>query len=125
MDCADGMTYKANTTGCPATCDYPFAPEECNLPNTEMCVCPEGQFDNNGECVTTCGTFSNISRFVYVYCLSNMNICLVSVNSFKCTISNIIAYKLELEETAVIYSTHLNYIKHTTYIERICAAKYY
>ena len=56
--CDDGMVFREVTSACNPTCSNPDAPEQCNLPDTENCVC-ENELDivHEGKCVaaSTCG----------------------------------------------------------------------
>jgi hypothetical protein len=54
--CPAGMVYKCAVTACQASCADPNAALACNLPPTDSCVCPTGQFLHNGVCVAKCPT---------------------------------------------------------------------
>ena len=50
--------YKQETSACNPTCANPDAPEQCNLPDTENCVCKNSlDIFHQGKCVAaaTCG----------------------------------------------------------------------
>ena len=58
LECGVGMTYKPQYTPCYATCGEPDAPEQCGLPNIEVCACTNPlDVLINGECVSAqnCG----------------------------------------------------------------------
>ena len=59
FSCPNGTDYEFSTPACYATCGNPNAPEECHLPNTEGCVCPDTTMvvDQEQGCInaTTCG----------------------------------------------------------------------
>ena len=51
-NCPEGMDYHFKTTACAPTCERPNAPEECNLPQVENCVCVDNdQVVYDGTCM--------------------------------------------------------------------------
>ena len=51
-NCPEGMEYQFKATACSPTCERPNAPEECNLPQLENCVCLDNdQVVFNGTCM--------------------------------------------------------------------------
>ncbi|KAK2150453.1 hypothetical protein LSH36_404g01019 [Paralvinella palmiformis] len=50
--CPTNMIYRQNSTGCPATCQDPDAPQHCRLANKDDCVCVDGLVLSNTDCVT-------------------------------------------------------------------------
>ena len=61
------MIYKKEVSACNPTCTNPDAPEQCNLPDTENCVCVlDTMVVEQGVCVMaeTCGcTDSHGARY--------------------------------------------------------------
>ena len=51
MTCDEGFQYEANATACPATCSDPDAPDSCDEPEVDNCVCMEGTILLGSECV--------------------------------------------------------------------------
>lgn len=43
--------YNFNGSACANTCRNPHAADNCDLPNTETCECPQGQVFHNGQCI--------------------------------------------------------------------------
>lgn len=65
MQCDSGMTYKKLASACYATCLNPDGPEQCSLPDTEVCACTDGKHVLiRGECVPaqTCGCIDNMGK---------------------------------------------------------------
>ena len=50
MQCDSGI-YRRKGPSCVATCKDPKAAETCELPDTEVCVCPKGQLMEEGKCI--------------------------------------------------------------------------
>ena len=61
MECGEDMEYKREASACPATCLSPKAPDNCNYPKTEACVCPEGKMLEDGKCIDpeNCGCIND------------------------------------------------------------------
>ena len=52
MECGPEMEYRQKTSACNPTCANPDAPEQCNLADTENCVCLDpGHIIYEGMCV--------------------------------------------------------------------------
>ena len=49
--------YKRQGSACPASCSNPNAPQVCTLPDTEVCICPDGQLLEEDICIdpSECG----------------------------------------------------------------------
>ena len=51
MVCPDGFVYSDTASGCPATCEDPDAPDSCDLPEREGCVCAGDRVLEGEQCV--------------------------------------------------------------------------
>ncbi|ELT96270.1 hypothetical protein CAPTEDRAFT_185514 [Capitella teleta] len=52
MDCRGGSEYRLNTSPCIDKCGDPIASQQCVLPKTEGCVCPDQKLFKDGVCVS-------------------------------------------------------------------------
>ncbi|ELU15751.1 hypothetical protein CAPTEDRAFT_201172 [Capitella teleta] len=57
MDCRGGSEYRLNASPCIDKCGDPIASQQCALPKTEGCVCPDQKLFKDGVCVSSdeCG----------------------------------------------------------------------
>ena len=92
LQCKEGMFYRSLTSPCRNTCENPNAENECNLPQTEGCVCPSRTILKGGKCIpyTDCGKnaiallvqlFSHILLKISYTLLSPINYWLVTFPS--------------------------------------------
>ena len=51
LSCPPNTEYSELSTACHPTCADPFAPATCALPDTENCLCPDGQLLEDDQCV--------------------------------------------------------------------------
>lgn len=68
VTCEDpNSIYAPSSTGCPATCENPNAPEDCLLPDVyDACVCPIGFLLFQDLCIlpADCGCVQNNSAYL-------------------------------------------------------------
>ena len=91
IDCGEAV-YERLGSACPATCSNPNAPNECTLPDTEVCSCPSGKLMDGNKCIdsTECGCTDSTGlmhqvnqaassvhfhiSYISVWCLANSSI---------------------------------------------------
>ena len=71
LDCGSGVYHRMGPA-CPATCSSPNAPNECPYADTEVCLCPDGLFFEDDDCIppAECGCIDEQGQRHEVY-LSN------------------------------------------------------
>ncbi|KAK2179069.1 hypothetical protein NP493_516g02045 [Ridgeia piscesae] len=65
MACGPGMVHQRSAPACPPTCQSPDAPEKCDLPRTEGCVCAnDTHVQEHGMCLPpeSCHCIDDIGR---------------------------------------------------------------
>jgi Trypsin Inhibitor like cysteine rich domain len=59
LNCPVDMVASDSASACQPTCDNPTADLFCPHPNSEGCVCPEGQILFEGHCRACCGSYES------------------------------------------------------------------